>query len=149
TFSKDAIYQTSAINLAEIFHFDGNNENVMKAIVSVTGGRQFEVISFDETAALFHNQQFGTMLGNSVINDLKAEVNYKQGNGFANIKDRIRKDILIASTSKQYNSDIILTNDSGFFELCKRLDVFCYCFSENESDFVTSNDGEKIYNWTY
>ena len=58
----------------------------------VLHGKQFEVISFDETAALFHNQNFGHMAGNSVIKELKAGVNYAQGNGFANIQDRIRND---------------------------------------------------------
>ncbi len=147
SFSKNAIYQTCAINLAEIFHFDGGNENLMKAIVSVTGGKQFEVIAFDETAAFFHNQNFEKIAGNATIQELKKEVNYAKGNGFANIQDRIRKDILIASTAKQYNCDIILTNDSGFFELCNRLDVSCYCFTEYENDFLMSSNGEKIYNW--
>lgn len=143
---KDIIFQTSAINIAELFHFNGNNQNTVEAIGQVAGG--IEIISFDETAALFHNQNFGLVLGNAVIEQLKKEAGYLQGNGFANIQDRIRKDILIASTAKQYECDIILTNDSGFKYISDKLDIFCHLFTGNESDFITSHNGEKIYNFS-
>lgn len=143
---KEIIFQTSAINIAELFHFNGNNSNTIEAIGRVAGG--IEIISFDETSALFHNQNFGSVLGNAVIEQLKKDAGYLQGNGFANIQDRIRKDILIASTAKQYECDIILTNDSGFKYISDKLDMFCHLFTGNESDFITSQNGEKIYNFS-
>jgi hypothetical protein len=78
---------------------------------------------------------------------MQSEVNYPT-NQHANIRDRIRKDMLIATSAKMYGSDIIFTNDSGFKVVCDKLNIFCHLLTENESQFVMSVNGDFIYDFS-
>jgi predicted nucleic acid-binding protein len=138
-------FQTTSINIAELFHCGNKQKETIQALVSILGSNDLEVIAFDGDAAAYHNSWLGTYLGNSTIKEIKDLVNYPTGAKLANVEDRIRKDMLICSVAKMYKVDIVLTNDAGFKTLCDKLDLTCHLFTGNEADFLTSNDGEKIY----
>ena len=141
-------FQTTSVNIAELFHCGNKQKETISALVSILGSSDLEVIAFDADTATYHNTWLGTYLGNSSIQEIKQQVNYPASSNFANVEDRIRKDMLICSVAKMYNVDIVLTNDKGFKVLCDKLDLPCHLFTGNEADFVTSNDGEKIYEFT-
>lgn len=142
--SKERVYQLSAISIAEIFHVNNDQDSTMNAIVNILDTNQVEVFSFDVHTALFHNKEFHDYLGNKVVEKMMEELQYPISM-YSNIKDRIRKDILIAATAKLYSSDIVLTNDGGFKKLCDKLKVKCYCFTNNKSDFLMNNGETAIF----
>lgn len=138
-------FQISAINIAEIFHVD-NQDNTLKAIISVLNSQEVEIFSFDATTAIFHNKEFHSFLGNKVVSELKKSINYPHSN-FVNIEERLRKDYLIAASAKMYNSDVVLTNDKPFSDFCEKLDIPCHCFTHEDDQFRTNGKGDKIYEW--
>jgi predicted nucleic acid-binding protein len=146
--NRKITFQTSSINVAELFHCGGKHKETIMAMVSlVNGSGELEVISFDPDVATYHNSWLQTYLSNASIQEIKQLVNYPIDTKFANVEDRIRKDMLICSTAKMYNVDIVLTNDGGFKTLCDKLDLPCHCFTGDESDFTTSHGTGKIYDF--
>lgn len=137
-------FQTTSINIAELFHCEEKHEDSIKAMVSVLGSKDLEIISFDSDAAIFHNVKLEKFLGNTAIKEIKQAVGYPTSAVFANVEDRIRKDMLICSTALLYRSDLILTNDAGFKILCDKIGVSCHCFTGDESDFTMNIGGTKI-----
>lgn len=138
-------FQISAINIAEIFHVD-NQDDTLKAIISVLNSQEIEIYSFDSITAIFHNKEFQKFLGNKAIAELKKSISYPQSK-FVNIEDRIRKDYLIAATAKMYNTDVVLTNDTHFKEFCESLEIPCHLFTHDENQFRTNQKGDKILEW--
>lgn len=140
-------FQTTSINVAELFHCGNKHKETASALVSVCGSTDLEIIAFDADTAAYHNSWLERYLGNTTIRELKASVNYPTGGNLANVEDRIRKDMLICSVAKMYKADIVLTNDSGFATLCDKIDLPVHCFTGDPADFTTSNDGKKIYDF--
>lgn len=145
--NRKITFQTTSVNVAEIFNCGNKQKETVGALVSICGSTDLEIIAFDEKTAAYHNSYLERYLGNQTIKEIKAQVNYPAGTKYANVEDRIRKDMLICSTAKMYGSDIVLTNDSGFAVLCGILEIPVHCFTGDESDFQTSNDGKKIYDF--
>ncbi len=146
SFPNRKVFQISSISISEIFHLDNNQDDTPEAIMTAFNSEEVEIYSFDVYSAVFHNKDFYKLLGNKAITELRESVTYPVSI-HANIKDRIRKDMLIAATAKLYSSDIVLTNDSGFKQLCDKLDLACHFFTGNPDDFLTSNDGVIIYDF--
>jgi hypothetical protein len=146
--SKRKIFQVSAITLAEIFHIDNHSDQTVEAIMAALSSEQVEISAFDEFVAAFHNKEFYNILGNKQIQEIKKSVNYP-ANSYSNIRDRIRKDIMIAASAKMMESCVVLTTDGGFHSLCQQLDIFSHCFTDNASQFVTASNDEKIYDFAY
>lgn len=117
----------------------------MSALLEITNQNDLEVFAFDVFAASYHNTNFAKFAGNKAIDEIKKQVSYISGNGLANIKDRIRKDMLIIALPKMYGSDLVLTNDSGFKKLCDILNMSCHLFDGDISKYLTSQSGTKIY----
>lgn len=137
-------FMVSALTIAEIFHIENGQPNTLEAVISLFNTQEVEIYSFDEETAIFHNSTFESILSQKEIDELKKMVNYPISK-FSGIKDRIRKDILILTTAKLNKSDIILTNDSGFFNLCDRLDMPCHLFTDRKEQFRMSQNNELIY----
>jgi predicted nucleic acid-binding protein len=145
--NRKITFQTTSINVAEIFNCGNRQKETVAALVSICGSNDLEIIAFDEKTATYHNSYLEKYLGNQAIKEIKAQVNYPTSSQYANVEDRIRKDMLICSTAKMYGSDIVLTNDNGFAKLCGILDLPVHCFTGNPSDFITNNSGDKIYDF--
>ncbi len=146
-FGTNKILQISALNISEIFHVDNYQEKTMEAITTFTNTTQLEVFAFDEHIALYHNKEFHNVLSKSEIEKIKNQVNYP-ASSYANIEDRIRKDMLIVATAKMYNADVVLTTDSGFKVLCDLHGVFCHCFTDDDNQFLTAEGNlELIYDF--
>jgi hypothetical protein len=143
---KNRFYQTSTINIAEIFHLDDYHESIIKAISKILNSKNIEIFSFDPSSAFFHNKEFGHMLGKKKISELKEVANYPTSI-YSNIEDRIRKDFMIATVAKMYESDIVLTNDSGFGVICKQLEIPHHVFTGSKDDFLYSGDYLTIYDF--
>lgn len=139
--------QISAISIAEIFHVDGHHSDTLAAIVELFDSQEVEIYSFDESTALFHNKEFSNILSNKELSEIKNSIAYPIAL-HSNIKDRLRKDIMIAATAKMYGSDIVLTNDSGFKTLCDKLGLSCYCFTESDAGLHVSQNGNLIYGFS-
>lgn len=147
--SRKIIFQTSAINIAELYSLADSQYETMAALLEVTNKNEFEIISFDEKAAVFHKSNLEPILGTQTIKQIKDELNYSTGTGFANIEDRIRKDMMIATTAKLYESDIVLTNDSGMKYLCEKLDLCCHVFEGKKEEFLFNQNDTKIIDFSY
>jgi len=102
------VYQISSISLAEIFHLDNQQGNTVQAVAAGLNAENLEIVVFDEFTAAFHNKEFYNILSNKAIDELKKTVNYPVSQ-HASIRDRIRRDIMIAASAKLYESDIVLT----------------------------------------
>lgn len=138
-------FQISAINIAEIFHVD-NQDNTLKAIISVLNSQEVEIYSFDSITAIYHNTEFQKFLGNKAISEMKKSISYPK-NSFVSIDERIRKDYLIAATAKMYKSDVVLTNDTHFKEFCDTLEIPCHLFTDDENQLRTNQKGDKVLEW--
>lgn len=143
---RKLVFQISAITIAEIFHTDDLQSDTIKVISTAINSQQVEVYAFDYETAIFHNLQFHDILSKKEIDKMQQQINYPKSL-YANIRDRIRKDIMIAATAKLYRSDIVLTNDKGFKSLCGELGLPCHILTDNENQFVLSADGNEIYDF--
>lgn len=137
-------FQLSSITIAEIFHIDNLNDDTLNAIIKVLNSQNVEVCSFDYATAIFHNKEFYSYLSNKEIDIIR---NATKDGLYANTKEKVRKDFLIAATAKLYKSDVVLTNDNGFHEICKRIDIFSHLFTEDNKRFLTSGHGKLIYDF--
>jgi hypothetical protein len=140
------LFQVSAITLAEIFHIDKRQGETIKAISTALSSNQVEIIAFDEDHAIFHNEQFGGLLGNRELEKIKAEVNYPASE-YVGIDERIRRDHMIVATAKFNNADVVLTNDGGFQTLCQRYDLFCINIIDDKT-FLLSGSGTTVYDFS-
>lgn len=142
--SKKSRYLISSINIAEIFHIDNLQDETIDAVISVLKTEQIEVYSFDVRNAYYHNKEYYSSLNKKSIDELKKKANYPLSM-HVSIEDRIRKDMLIASTAQLYKADLILTNDGGFKTICDHFKLYCHCVTNDDSQYLMSGDGKIIY----
>lgn len=139
----ERIFSISTVSVSEVFAtMEGDFKAIYEAVQLMIGSNNLEVISYNRSISVNHNEIFKQKTSKSEIDKLKIESGYKDS-AYVNVRERIRKDYFIIATAINQKSDIVFTADEAFSKLGNTMGL--YCVLTRKENFHWNQGENKIY----